>query len=176
MRPPLDQNPGIRDAMVFIAGIALGIWLFVDDLKKLPSREFGLWVQCYIAMLGGMSMSGCVLLTIDRFQYRRHWRAPVLAWFAIGLTAWSLAPAITILKIKEAAKQSWKVGDLAPACFIYTLPLMGMFLFVATLVGGRARREWWACRGWWPEWLSMWCLAGWSLAGIYVLKVVYLGD
>jgi hypothetical protein len=161
----------ILDAMFLIAGAAFGLWMFLDEFESTqlfaePDGEQ--WLLVVTSVLGGLSMAGAPIILLDRFRGGHRWRSGALQWLAVGLATWSLAPAITLARMQVTGN-----AGLAGSCFAYSLPLMGLFLFVATLIGGRPIQRWWTCRGWWPEWFGMWVLVGWSLAGLYVLFLVY---
>lgn len=160
----------IRDAMILIAGVAAGLWMFqhqirYDQLFADPAGEA--WLVTAVSLLGGASTAAVPLLLIDRIRTGRRWRSSALCWLAVGLGSWSFVPALVVIRLKLARHEA------AVACYAYTLPLMGLFLFTALVLGGHPPPRWWACRGRWPEWLGMWILVGWSAAGGYVLYSIY---
>jgi hypothetical protein len=167
---PRDQLT-ILDAMTLIAGVAVGLWLFHDKLKfaelfEKPSEEA--WIVLAVALLGGISLVGTPMLLVARARGRRRWRSGAMQWFALGLGCWGLAPPIALMRLKIASG-----GETALSCIVYTMPLMGLFLTAATLIGGRPVPRWWSCHGWWPEWFGMWMLLGWAATGCYVLFMIY---
>jgi hypothetical protein len=155
----------ILDAMILIAGVAFGLWLFGPEFAEAHDDQ---WLVIVVSILGGVSLAGTPLILMDRFQGGRRWRSGALHWLAMGLGCWAFVPALTTLRLEIVSKRS-----IAPTCFVYSLPLMGLFLLLATLIGGRPIARWWICRGWWPEWVGMWILVGWAATGCYVLYLVY---
>jgi hypothetical protein len=154
----------ILDAMVLIAGIAFGLWLFGNEFSQAGQEK---WFILVVSVLGGLSLAGTPRILMDRLRGGRRWRSGALNWFAVGLACWALVPALVTLRL-VGSKPS-----VAPTCFVYSLPLMGLFLLLATFIGGRPISRWWACRGWWPEWFGMWILVAWAGAGCYILFLIY---
>ncbi len=152
--------------MVLIAGAAYGLWLFQDEFSGSSVADNCLFAA--VAVLGGISLAGVPIVIIDRIRTGRNWRSGALLWFAVGMTAWSLAPAVTFVRLKVSSDHS-----IAGPCFVYALPLMGLFSLATIFIGGRPVRRWWTCRGWWPEWFGMWMLVGWAGVGSYVLFLIY---
>ncbi len=168
------QQLGLREAMILIAGVAVGLWLFADRIKQLPSNDLDDWLVVLVAVLGGVSLAGAPVLLIDRSKHRRRWRSGAFMWFAVSVGCWGLAPAIALVRLKPVPPPMAPPGTMASVCFVYTLPLMALFLLGACGVAGRPAAGWRRCRGWWPEWLGMWMLVGWSAVGVYVLVRIYM--
>jgi hypothetical protein len=166
-------SPGltILDSMILIAGVSFGLWLFQDELKfsqLFTAPDDDQWLVVAVSIFTGVSLAGTPLIIIDRIRSGRRWRSGALHWVAIGLAAWSLVPALSLERLKLVSGSA-----AAKACIVYSLPLMGLFLLLATIIGGRPVSGWLNCRGWWPEWLGMWILIGWAAIGCYVLFLVY---
>jgi hypothetical protein len=156
------QQLTILEAMVLIAGIAFGLWLFDDDVD-IP-KDIEDWVLIATDMLGGLTLAATPLFVVS--GWRRRWRSGAFLWLGMGLVSWGLAPAIIVERLTTSS-------SAAPACFVYILPLIGLFFLMACGIAGRPIRRWWTCRGWWPEWLSMYVLCGWAVVGVYVLFQIY---
>ncbi|GEM_PF-2863132 len=173
---PIDpqQQLGIREAMILIAGVAVGLWLFADSIKQLPSNDPDDWLVVPVAVLGGISLAGAPVLLVDRSKRQRRWRSGAFMWLAVSAGCWGLAPAIALARLRTPSTQMAPPGTMASVCFVYTLPLMALFLLAACAVAGRPAAGWVRCRGWWPEWFGMWMLVGWSCVGLYVLVRIYM--
>ncbi len=161
----------ILDAMLLIAGVALGLWLFLDeiDFRSLfvePDDEE--WLVTMVSLLAGASLAAGPLMLVHKLRSRLRWRTGAFLWFGLSVACWGLAPAIAMARLKIVPDEG-----MAGPCFIYTIPLMGLFVFVSCLVGGRPVAGWWSCRGSWPEWLGMWFVVAWAATGAYVLFLVY---
>ena len=167
MSPPRPHEQlTILEAMVLIAGVAFGLWMFNDKREK--NSEPDGWVIVAVSVLGGSSIAVVPMMLVDRIRHRRRWRSGAFLWFGIGLVCWGLAPAITIERLKISGH-----GSVAPTCLVYMLPLIGLFFLAAAAVGGQPIRHWWTCRGWWPEWLGMYVLIGLAATGVYVMYSIY---
>ena len=158
----------IFDSMVLIAGIAVGLWLFQENIGRGSPTEGDFWLVCGVAVFGGLSLAGTPIVLLDWLRSRRRWRTGAFLWFALGLASWGIAPAVALIRFKVGSDRS-----MAVPCFVYSLPLMGLFLLLACVVGGRPVPRWWTCRGWWPEWFGMWVMVGWAITGVYVLFLIY---
>ena len=169
-RPSSRQQLTILEAMVLIAGVAFGLWLFQENIGRGQPLSGDFWLVCGVAVFGGLSLAGTPIILFDRFRKQRRWRSGAFLWLGMGLACWGIAPAIAMIRLKLGSDRS-----MAVSCFAYSLPLMGLFLLFACVIGGRPVPRWWTCRGWWPEWFGMWMLVGWSLTGLYVLFLIYRG-
>lgn len=161
----------ILDAMALIAGVAVGLWLFLNKIhfQRLfiePDDEE--WLVTIVALLAGASLAGGPMLLLDRLRARRRWRTGAFLWFGLSAACWGLAPAIAVARLKIVSDEG-----MAMPCFVYSIPLMGLFGFLSSLIGGRPSPGWLSCRGPWPEWFGMWIAAAWAAAGSYVLFLTY---
>ena len=159
------QQLTILEAMVLIAGVAFGLWLIKDPFNS--SDPPGV-VIVTVEILGGLSIAGAPMMLLDRFRHSRKWRTGAFVWFGLGLVSWGLVPAITIERLNLG-----KQGGVAPICYIYMLPLMSLFFLTACAISGRPVRQWWTCRGWWPEWVGMYVLVGLAVVGVYLMYGIY---
>jgi ABC-type proline/glycine betaine transport system permease subunit len=108
------------------------------------------------------------MLLVDRWRTQRRWKPGALLWFGLSAACWGLAPPIALARLKWISDEG-----MAMPCFVYSIPLMGLFGFVASVIGGRSTSGWWACRGPWVEWCGMWMAAAWATVGAYVLFLIY---
>ena len=171
VRSMADRRPALSlgTAMILIAGAAVGLAL----LRLMPPPwelfDWRSWMAAFYAALSGVTMAVAVLLIVARLRGVRRWRTGAMACFTMGTGLWLFAPIIPMDRLLHH-------GFDAP--FIYSFyfqPILGLLLFLAGVVAGKPVPRWWTCRGWWPEWLGMWVLVAWSVAGAFLLLDCWFG-
>ena len=165
--------------MAMVAGLALGLWLVLPDLRK-NVPEMGApddWVLLIAtAVLGGLSIVGPPLLLLERRRERRRssWGPGRLLWFSSGTAAWLLWPPVVYHRAKGG-----DFGDpMSGVCFAYGTPLMALYVTLALLAGGwlrRGRRRRQARRSW-SERFGLLLGLAWACVGGYVLFLFYRND
>ena len=172
------QRFRLGEAMLLVAGVALGLWLVIPDIQERSNRMSPMPDQVMlgvVAVLGGLSLVGVPLLLHERFRGRaRLWGAGKVLWFSGGLAAWLMWPPVVIRRV-----QGGKYGDsMTGVCFVYGTPLMAVWMVVALLAGGWLRkkhRRRAAARSWRERFGLLLGLA-WACTGLYILFLLYSED
>src|SRR5437763_12793580 len=86
------QRLNLLEVMVLIAGLGVGLWVILGDIRK-EGAEPDKVLLTIIAALGGVSLVGPVLLLAERGRHR-PWGAGKLLWFGQGMASWLLWPPI----------------------------------------------------------------------------------
>lgn len=182
---PTAQSPGRRmhlgELMLLIAGLAVGIWLFMPQGggPRLEGLEGGVIVWTAGA-LGGLSVMGPVLLLSERWRCRRSgkrpepWGAGRFLWFTSGTAAWLLWPPIVFQRVARGREFD---GSTTAVCFAYGTPLMALYVVIALIAGGwlrRSRRR--RLRRSWRERFGLALGLLWACTGLYVLAMFYAED
>ena len=159
--------------MVLIAGLALGIWLVLPDLRGVPQGIGSLNDAVLIGavmVLGGLSVVGPPLLLSRRKRDRGPWQAGKLLWFASGTAAWLLWPPIVVRRFQGPGFGNSETG----LCFAYGTPLMAVYVVAALLAGGwlrKSRRR--RIRRSWRETFGLLLGLAWACTGLYLLVNLY---
>jgi hypothetical protein len=163
----------ILDIMLLIAGVAVGFWLVLLDVKAGDQPEMERWLLGVFAVLGGCSVVGPPLLLWERRRDSRPWRAGQILWFTQGMASWLLWPPVVYSRF-EGKKFS---DSISGTCYYYGTPLMAIYVTSALLAGGwlrphrrRARRRPW------PEQLGLILGLLWACSGFYILYQFYKSD
>jgi hypothetical protein len=178
-----DQKPAHRRrsdrlhvgvVMLMVAGVALGIWLILDDFRtEIRREEINPRIEAVLLLivfvLGGLSLVGPPLLL--RTARRRPWAAGRFLWFAHGTAAWLLWPPIVYARTAGSQK------SMSAACFFYGTPLMAVYVTLALLAGGHLRRS--RRRRMYRSWQETFgLLLGllWACTGLYLISTFYRND
>lgn len=170
-----DSRIRLIEVMAMIAGLALGFWLVIDDLRpaSVASMSFSdSGLLLIVSILGGLSLVGPVLLLGER---RRGWPwgPGRLLWFSTGMAAWLLWPPVVYARFSGR-----RMGDtISGPCFAYGTPLMALYVTLALLAGGwlrtaRRRRMRRSAR----ERFGLLVGMLWACTGFYVLHLLYSSD
>ncbi|MDB5352325.1 MAG: hypothetical protein JWN86_3572 [Planctomycetota bacterium] len=161
------------ELMALTAGMAIGLWLIVPQLRKGPTAGSPNVVMGLLAFsLGGLSLAGPPLLLWERRRSRRTWGAGRVMWFSQGMASWLLWPPIVYSRARG--------GDLpgmATGCYMYGTPLMAIYMTAALVCGGwlRKRRRR-ARRHSWRERFGLGLALVWACFGLYILSIFYRED
>jgi hypothetical protein len=169
------RRPSTRDVMVIVAGLAVGLWLVLPDLRTNQPAPMGnvsdLVMIVAVAVLGGVSLAGPPLLLLGRRAPPRPvWGAGRVLWFSAGTSAWLLWPPTVVRRIGDG-----RFGDSETGiCFAYGTPLMAVYVTAALLAGGwlrpgRRRR----LRRSWQETFGLLLGLAWACTGFYILVNLY---
>ncbi len=175
MEPKRDHpHLNLFEAMLFIAGLALALWLIVPDLREKQPTMGALADKAFlivVVVLGGLSLVGPLLLLAEVRRRRRPWGPGKLLWFASGMAEWLLWPPI----VYRRAVHDAKFGDSTSAiCFAYGTPLMAIYVTAALLAGGWLRRRRRRRRPLsWREYFGLILGLAWACTGLYVLYMIY---
>ena len=159
--------------MALVAGAALGLGMFLPDIRNEGSETEMRVLLGAVAFLGGVSVLGPPLLLRERPRPRGPWRAGRVMWFAQGMASWLLWPPVVVNRVRGKP-----VGDsMAKVCYAYGTPLMAVYVASALLAGGwlrpgRRRRRPLD----WNERVGLVLAAGWACTGGYVLYLLYHND
>lgn len=177
MRKPASQEMRLRlvDVMALIAGLAVGLWLVLADVKAddgpVMGRFSDVGLLIVVFVLGGLSLVGPVLLLAERGR-GRPWGPGKLLWFSTGMAAWLMWPPIVYARLGDR-----KLGDTMTApCFAYGTPLMALYVTLALLAGGWLRRSRRRRRRLARERLGLLLGLLWACTGLYVLYLLYATD
>jgi hypothetical protein len=180
----VDQKPAHRRrsdrlhvgvVMLMVAGVALGIWLILDDFRTEIRREetnprIEAVLLLIVFVLGGVSLVGPPLLLWT--ARRRPWAAGRILWFAHGTAAWLLWPPVVYVRTVGSVQKS-----TSAACFFYGTPLMAVYVTLALLAGGHLRRS--RRRRMYRSWQETFgLLLGllWACTGLYLISTFYRND
>jgi uncharacterized protein (TIGR03382 family) len=158
--------------MLLIAGLGVGLWLILGELRGIdtfPDTDTILLVL--VMSLGGLAAVGPPMLLWGRRRLRRPWGPGRLLWFSTGASAWLLWPPVVYQRVRDNQFQQTTSG----ACFAYGTPLMALYLTLALLAGGwlgRRRRR----RRDWRETFGLLLGLAWACTGLYVLYLLYSED
>lgn len=170
------QQLTLLELMLVIAGIALGLWLVLNDVREPADKSdppFANWVIGLVGVLGGIATLGPVLLLLERLKTRERWGPGKILWFSQGMASWLLWPPVLY---HRAVK-----GDLEQSsvwvCYFYGTPLMAIYVTAALLAGGWFRRRGRRFRRLsWREQFGLILNLLWATTGFYVLYLIYRED
>jgi len=180
---PTDQQPERRaqqltllELMLVIAGIALGLWVVINDVREPAENSdplFLKWVFGLVGVLGGVAALGPVLLLLERLKSRQRWGPGKVLWFSQGMASWLLWPPVLYHRaVKGNLDQS-----TAWVCYFYGTPLMAIYVTAALLAGGWFRRRGRRFRRLsWREQFGLIMNLLWATTGLYVLYLIYSED
>lgn len=169
--------------MVLIAGMGVGFWLVVDEVKDMLSGicvvgplPYGRWdfaaATCVGFGLGGLSAIGPPLLLSQR--PRKPWDVGRTLWFTYGSAVWILwVPLVAVRLSGGNPLRSLASGDI----FLCVLPMMSTFLGPALIAGGwlrRARRH--RMLRSWHEFTGLLLGGSWGCLGLYFLMLFLWDD
>jgi MFS family permease len=183
--PRTEAAPGARSGrpltvlalMALVGASSFGLWLVLPDIRDDPQRAVEVgdrWLLPIIAVLGGASLVGPVVLLVSRRRRpHRRFRPGELMWFSQGMATWLLWPPVVYHRA-----QGERFGDtLSGPCYFYGTPLMAVYVTSALLVGGwlgpRRRRR--RSRDW-REQVGLLLALGWACTGLYLLYTIYKHD
>jgi hypothetical protein len=162
--------------MVIVAGLAVGFWLVLPDLRTNQPAPMGsvsdLVLIVAVAVLGGVSLAGPPLLLLGWRTPRPTWGAGRVLWFSAGTSAWLLWPPIVVRRLGDGRFSG--PGSETGICFAYGTPLMAVYVTAALLAGGwfrpgRRRRM----RRSWQETFGLLLGLAWACTGLYLLVSLY---
>lgn len=175
-QPAQGRRPRIGDLMILIAGVALGFWLVMPDLKEGTNHQVEIWLLGVIGILGGLSLVGPPLLLRERWRARTRLRRPFgggeLLWFAQGMASWLMWPPVVYARLNGR-----KLGDTTSGvCYYYGTPLMAIYVTSALLAGGRLRKGRRRRDRSWRERFGLVLGLIWACTGLYILYNFYKED
>ncbi len=171
--------------MTLIAGAAIGLGLLpLGKASHLPA--FGpngiSWQGLVIALYGtisGFTMAAVILLVADRLRVHRPWGPSAVCLFAAGITAWLFLPMVAASWVQASGEfkpfslflrihLAHNPGSYALEAFYYFWPIACLAMLLGCSLSGQTPK-WWACHGWWAEWLGMWVLAAWAIPALPIM-------
>jgi hypothetical protein len=166
--------------MALIAGLALGVWLILPDLKSegtpLRDRVTKYVLLAAAGVLGGLALVGPPLLLSERRRMRGLWGPGKTLWFATGTSAWLLWPPVVYVRVRVVGNEGL-LDTASGMCFAYGTPLMAVYVTAALLAGGwfgkRGRRR---RRHSWREQFGLLLGMCWACTGLYVIYTLYHED
>jgi hypothetical protein len=165
----------ILDLLLLIAGVALALWLVLDELKQWPTDREDSTFSVIVFVLGGLSLLGPPLLLRERLRRRARLRLGEMIWFCQGTASWLLWPPVIVHRVRGTDF----TGQMAPVCYIYGTPLMALYVTITLLAGGwlrpRRGRKWFRGRSWTDMFGLMLGLL-WACTGLYLLGMIYKND
>lgn len=180
---PREPRLSLAAVLALIAGLAVGLWLLLDDLRRMftgasPSGphlgpwDFGAFLVA-LAILGGLSIVGPPLLLGRRLgpgaRSRRPWGPGEFLWFSQGTACWLLWPPIVHARLRG---QEFGEASTAP-CYAYGTPLMAVFVAITLLADGRFGRRRRRRRRTWRESFGLILGLAWACTGLYLLAILY---
>lgn len=174
-QPRAGRRLTILMLMGFIAAAGVGLWLVAPDLRggEEPAIERG--VLALVAVLGGFSLLGPVVLLAGARRKTRRGRPygpGEVIWFAQGMAAWLLWPPVIFNRIEGRRFSDTMSGP----CYYYGTPLMAIYVTTALLAGGWIRRRRWGRTRSWRETFGLLLAAAWACTGFYLLYQLYRQD
>ena len=169
------QSVRISEGMALIAGLALGVWLGLADLRHGISgdRADELALLAVACLLGGLSIVGPPLLLMELARGRRPWREGKLLWFSLGMSEWLLWSPLIVARTQGKSM----TDSAASVCFAYGTPLMAIYVTAGLLTGGWLRKS--HRRRWkrsWREQFGLVLALAWACTGCYVLYLIYRNE
>ncbi len=163
--------------MLLVAGVALGLWLILDEFRMEfreddPERRKMAILLLLTFTLGGLSIIGPPLLLLT--ARRRPWGAGRFLWFAHGTAAWLLWPPVVYQRARGVAGRNQSMSE---ACFFYGTPLMAVYVTLSLLAAGHFRRS--RRRRIYRSWQEIFgLLLGliWACTGLYLISMFYRSD
>jgi hypothetical protein len=175
-RPP-GRRITVLELMGLVAAVALGLWLVLPEARQMPQPKvlgsFEPMVLVVVAVLGGLSLVGPVLLVRERLRGRRRpFRGGEVLWFCQGMAGWLLWPPVVYARLEGR-----KFGEtISGPCYYYGTPLMAVYVTSALLAGrwiGPRRRK--RARSWREQFGLILGLL-WACTGAYFLYVFCRND
>jgi hypothetical protein len=174
--------PSIGALMALIAAGAFGFWMFLPVLRQeAPYRTFVEWLNfawiISVGVLGGLSLVGPPLLLWESKKTRRRWGPGKYHWFVQGTATWLMWPPVLYHRTLGPPGGARHQDSMNEICYFYGTPMMGLYVLVALLAGGRLRRL--ARRRLGPSWRERFGLVMgllWALVGLGVLVSLYVQD
>ena len=174
-----ETHMPLAAAMALIAGVALGLWLVLPELRDqagsngvTPDSSLGRWVLALVFLLGGASLLGPPFLIFC--ARRKPWRAGRLLWFAHGTATWLLWPPIVYNRIVLGGRVR---DSMSTICYFYGTPLMAVYMTTALLAGGLLRRRSrQRIRRSWQETFGLLLALVWACTGLYLISLFYRQD
>jgi len=168
----VDRTDGrltILDLGLMVAGVSLGLWLVLDQLRGSSDLRGKCFIMA-VFVLGGVSVVGAPVLLWHRARGGSLGPGELL-WFFQGTAAWLLLPPIFDLRIRGKPC----TGTMAMNCYLQGGPLMGSFLAISLLTGGwlRLRR---GRRRTGREVFGLLVGPAWAVMGLSVLWQIVRGD
>ena len=174
------KNLTLVEVMCLVAGSSLGLWRVSVAVTSgfWDIADWRSWLYGVYSCLTGINLAALVLLTYDRLRTRRPWNIGAVFLFAVGIASWLWVSAA----VTDFVRPDWPfpsfVGLLSEfispiGSAVEGLPLLSLFLVVACLLGGRARR-YWSFKRWWCEWLGMWLMTIWAIPGLAFIVIGFV--
>jgi hypothetical protein len=167
------QKLTLLELMLVIAGIALGLWLVINDVRDPAATSdppLIKWAFGLVGVLGGIAALGPVLLLLERLKTRERWGPGKILWFSEGMASWLLWPPV----LYHRAVKGNLDGSTAWVCYFYGTPLMAIYVTAALLAGGWFRRRGRRFKRLsWREQFGLIMNLLWATTGLYVLYLIY---
>lgn len=173
--------PSLGALMVLIAASGLGFWLALPNLRENQALTALDWLEAAwtlsVGVLGGLSLVGPPLLLWESRRARRRWGPGKLHWFIQGTSSWLMWPPVLYHRFLATPQGMGPREGITQVCYFYGTPMMGLYVLIALIAGGRLRRV--ARRRLGPSWRERFGLAMgalWAIIGVGVLISLYVQD
>ncbi len=179
-RPRERSAPSLGALMVLIAAGAVGFWLVLPQLRQTSISMDELLNSAWylsVALLGSLSLVGPPLLLWDSRRSRRRWGPGKFHWFAQGTASWLMWPPILYNRFQTPSQSVGPRDGIMQLCYFYGTPMMGLYVLIALLAGGRWRRT--ARRRLGPSWRERFgqvMALLWAIVGFLILCSLYYQD
>jgi hypothetical protein len=161
----------MADAMLLIAGVAVGLWLSRGDNEL--GLSFAEWDSAVFVttsyILGGLSLIGPPYLLVT--ARRKPWGEGRFLWLVLGTAVWLTWPGVAL---RSYGNLSGHHREACNALFMITAPLIALCHLVGLLASGqlrRARRR--LGQRSWQERFGLVLGLAWNCIGVYLLALVY---
>jgi hypothetical protein len=182
---PRRQKMPLAVGMLLLAGIAVSLWLFNEELRRSWRDQAGpntnelfansrsaFGFHFAVALLGGISVVGVPFLLWERWRTKLPWQEGKFFWFVQGMASWLLWPPLIYHRARGSGSNSG-----VEICYFYGTPLMALYVTFTLLAGGRfrrARRR--RLRHSWSEVFGLLLGLAWACTGAYLLFMIYRLD